>query len=192
MALRPRPVQERFPTGRVVVFDNDDGHRQELVGIVRSLGHKIMDAVRDSRPAEGEGQAWADVDLVLVVAGDRDAGWLDQAKSVQGQQAAPPVVVLGPDAASTWRQRALDAGAFLCASRQAPADELRAIFAAAIRYRSLEKEINMLRIECERICMGLLTCYGEAASTLKDTNEEVEVLRQNLSEIRNQIIRAFV
>jgi hypothetical protein len=38
----------------------------------------------------------------------------------------------------------------------------------------------------------LLKSYGEAAATLKDTAEEVEALQQNLSDIRNQIIRAFV
>ena len=143
-------------------------------------------------PANGGPEAWVDIDAVLILAEDRGTHWVSQTKTIQRQPAAPPVVVLGPGSRSKWRHQALEAGAFLCVSQGAPPEELRSILAAAIRYRSIEKEINMLRIECERICMGLLTCYGEAASTLKDTNEEVEVLRRSLSDIRNQIIRAFV
>lgn len=192
MPFRARPTQGPFPTGRIVVLGGEAEHLHPLTETIRTLGHQVTDTAPESEPKADAAKAWVDVDMVLVVAEDRDSRWLGQAKTVHRQPAAPPIVVLGPKSGSTWRHQALEAGAFLCASWDTPADELRLILAAAIRYRSLEKEINMLRIECERICMGLLTSYGEAASTLKDTSEEVEVLRQNLSEIRNQIIRAFV
>jgi AmiR/NasT family two-component response regulator len=190
MAFDATAVQAQFPVGRIVVLGREAAHRHELAETIRSLGHQVGDTVHE--PAGLAAEAWIEVDTVLILAEEDDAGWAGHAMTIRRQPAAPPLVVLGPRSGSTWRSRALKAGAFLCACREAPAEELQSILLAAIRHRSLEKEINLLRIECERICLGLLKSYGEAAATLKDTAGEVEALERNLSDIRNQIIRAFV
>lgn len=185
-------AQQQFPVGRIVVLGGEAAQRHELVEAVRGLGHQVSNKTLQAGPADSQAETWVEVDTVLIVAEERDAHWAGQAKAIQRESAAPPVVVLGPVSGATWRRRALKAGAFLCACREAPAEELQSVLSAAIRYRSLEKEINLLRLECERICLGLLKSYGEAATSLKDTTGEIEALQQNLSDIRNQIIRAFV
>jgi len=185
-------AQVQFPVGRIAVLGGEATQRHELVEALRGLGHQISNEAREPGRADAAANAWVDVDTVLILAEERDGHWAGQAKAIHRQPAPPPLVVLGPQSGSAWRHRALKAGAFVCASREAPAEELRSILSAAIRYRSLEKEINLLRIECERICLGLLTSYGEAATSLKDTTEEIEALQRSLSDIRNQIIRAFV
>jgi hypothetical protein len=188
-------AQEQSPVGRVVVL-GESAQSHELVETVRCLGHEVERNCKEpggpDTSAEASADAWLEVDAVLIFAEEPDANWVGRAKTIQRQPAPPPVVVLGPRSGSTWQRRALGAGAFLCASCEAPSEELQSILSAAIRYRLLEKEINLLRIECERICLGLLKSYGEAASNLKDTTEEIETLQRNLSDIRRQIIRAFV
>lgn len=190
MSAEDAAAQE-LPVGRIAVVGGEPSQREELVEALRSLGHEI---VREAVPADADdaGDAWVDVDAVLIVADERDRDWTGLANAIRHHAAPPPLVVLGPQSVSGWRRRALKAGAFLCASHETPPEELQSILAAAVRYRALEKEINLLRIECERICLGLLKSYGEAATTLKDTTEEIEALQRNLSDIRNQIIRAFV
>jgi hypothetical protein len=192
MSFDAAPAQAQFPVGRVVILGGDAGQRQEWAEALRGLGHKVSNRVMEPGTADAAAETWVEVDTVLVLAAERDTHWASQAKIIHRQPAAPPLVVLGPSSGSTWRPRALKAGAFLCASREAPAEDLQSILSAAIRYRSLEKEINLLRIECERICLGLLKSYGDAAANLKDSTEEIEALQQRLRDIRNQIIRAFV
>jgi DNA-binding NarL/FixJ family response regulator len=192
MPLNAAAVQEQPPLGRIAVLGGEAARRQELAEAVRGLGHEVSNRVLELAAASAAGDQWVGIDTILIVADERDTRWAAQAKALHRLPATPPVVVLGPQSGSTWRRRALQAGAFLCASREASAEDLQSILSAAIRYRSLEKEINLLRIECERICLGLLKSYGEAAANLKDTAGEVEVLQRNLSDIRNQIIRAFV
>ena len=185
-------AQEQFPVGRIVVLGGEAAQRHELAEAVRGLGHRVSNKVLGPGSVDAAAEAWVEVDTVLILAEERDAHWAGQAKTIHRQPVPPPLVVLGPADGATWRRRALKAGAFLCACSEASAEELQSTLSAAIRYRLLEKEINLLRIECERICLGLLKSYGEAAASLRDTAEEVEALQQNLSDIRNQIIRAFV
>jgi DNA-binding NarL/FixJ family response regulator len=184
-------AQDQFPVGRVVVLGGEAAQRRELAEAVRALGHEVNKAL-EAGPADAVPDDWVGVDAVLILAEERDAHWASLVKTIDRQPAPPPFVVLGPQSGSSWRRRALKAGAFVCAARDAPTEELQSILSAAMRYRFLEREINLLRIECERICLGLLKSYGEAATSLKDTAEEVEALQRNLSDIRNQIIRAFV
>jgi DNA-binding NarL/FixJ family response regulator len=187
MSSNAAVAEDQFSVGRVVVLGGEAAQRHELVEAVRALGHEVKKAFADAATDD-----WVGVDAVLILAEERDVRWAGLAKTIDGQPAPPPVVVLGPQSGSSWRRRALKAGAFVCASRDSPTEELQSILSAAMRYRSLEREVNLLRIECERICLGLLKSYGEAAASLKDTAEEVEALQKNLSDIRNQIIRAFV
>jgi hypothetical protein len=183
---------QELSAGRIAVVGGESAQRQELAETVRGLGHQVVPKDIQQPAADSTADAWVEIDTVLILAEERDGHWTGLAKAIHRCTAPPPLVVLGPQAGSGWRRRALKAGAFLCASREAPAEELQSILSAAIRYRALEKEINLLRIECERICLGLLKSYGEAATNLKDTSEEIETLQRNLSDIRNQIIRAFV
>jgi DNA-binding NarL/FixJ family response regulator len=174
----------------MVVLAADPVHCDELSALIRGFGHEVA----DHEPVSGNGEVdgWAHIDAVLIVAEERDAHWIGRAKKIQDEAVAPPVVVLGAPAGPTWRRRALECGAFVCVSREAPAEELQSILSAAIRYRALVRDNNLLRVECERICMGLLQSYADVATNLKDTTEEVEILQRNLHDIRNRIIRAFV
>jgi DNA-binding NarL/FixJ family response regulator len=191
MSSNAAVAQHQFSVGRIVVLGGEAAQRHELAKAVRALGHEVKKAL-EAGPADAATDDWVGVDAVLILAEERDARWAGLAKTIDCQPAPPPVVVLGPQSGSSWRRRALKAGAFVCASRDAPTEELQSLLSAAMRYRSLTREVNLLRIECERICLGLLKSYGEAATSLKDTAEEVEALQKNLSDIRNQIIRAFV
>lgn len=189
-------AQQQEPVGRIVALGGDSRRLEELLPVVRSLGHDIAghengSDVSTENDGSPEADAWAEIDVVVILADEHDQRWISEAKKVHRDSAAPPIVVLGPPT-SGWRRQALKAGAFLCGSVDAPDEDLQALLSAAIRYRSVVKENNFLRVECERICMGLLKSYGEAASSLKETTEEVESLQRNLSEIRSRIIRAFV
>jgi DNA-binding NarL/FixJ family response regulator len=174
----------------MVVLAAEPAQRHELTAVIRGFGHDVI----HDEPGSGDAQIdqWAGIDVVLMLVEERDSRWVSRTKKIQRDAAAPPVVVLGSASGPTWRRRALEAGAFVCVSRETPAEELRSIVSAAIRYRALVKDNNLLRVECERICMGLLQSYADVATNLKDTTEEVEVLQRNLHDIRNQIIRAFV
>jgi DNA-binding NarL/FixJ family response regulator len=174
----------------MVVLASELVQRQELIAVIQTLGHDVVHNEPDS--AGGQNGGWANIDVVLILAEERDTLWIGRTKKIQADDAAPPVVVLGSPSGATWRRHALEAGAFVCASREAPAEELQSIVLAAIRYRALVKDNNLLRVECERICMGLLQSYADVALSLKDTTQEVEVLQRHLHDIRNQIIRAFV
>ena len=176
--------------GRIVVLASELTPFQKLIAGVKTFGHDVVHNEPDS--TGGQNREWANIDVVLVLAEERDTRWIGRTKKIQGADAAPPVVVLGPPSGAAWRRQALDAGAFVCASREAPAEELQSIVSAAIRYRALVKDNNLLRVECERICMGLLQSYADVALSLKDTTQEVELLQRHLHDIRNQIIRAFV
>jgi hypothetical protein len=190
MAFDATATQETSPRGRILVLGGEAARQHELTAAVRGLGHHAGNSLHE--PAGVPVEVWSQADTVLVLAEEEDARWAGHAMTIHRDPAAPPLVVLGPQTGQTWRRRALKAGAFLCACQDVSPEELQSILLAAIRYRALQKEINLLRVECERICLGLLKSYGEAAATLKDTAEEVEALQQNLSDIRNQIIRAFV
>jgi DNA-binding NarL/FixJ family response regulator len=186
--LSAAPQIDQLP-GRIVVLASELSQLQEVIAGIKTLGHHVVHSEPDSTGGEN---MWANIDVVLIVAEERDTRWIGRTKNIQADDAAPPVVVLGSPSGATWRRQALEAGAFLCASRETPAEELQSIVSAAIRYRALVKENNLLRVECERICMGLLQSYADVALSLKDTTQEVELLQRHLHDIRNQIIRAFV
>jgi DNA-binding NarL/FixJ family response regulator len=187
--LSAAPQIDPFP-GRIVVLATELTQLQELIAAIKTFGHDVVHDEPDS--TGGQTREWANIDVVLMLAEERDSRWIGRTKKIQADDAAPPVVVLGSPSGATWRRQALEAGAFVCASREAPAEELQSIVWAAIRYRALVKDNNLLRVECERICMGLLQSYADVALSLKDTTQEVELLQQHLLDIRNQIIRAFV
>lgn len=174
----------------MVVLASEPAQHQELSKVIQTFGH--VEVHNEPVSAGGEDAGWADIDVVLILAEEHDTRWIGRAKKIQADDTAPPVVVLGSPSGATWRRQALEAGAFVCASREAPAEELQSIVSAAIRYRAMVKDNNLLRVECERICMGLLQSYADVATSLKDTTQEVEVLQRHLHDIRNQIIRAFV
>lgn len=190
MQLPASRNDEPFPAGRMVVLAAEPAHCEELTALIRGFGHDVIH--HEPGSGNGESHAWAEIDAVLIVAEERDSHWVGHTKKIQDEAAAPPVVVLGSPTGPTWRRRALEAGAFVCVSREAPHEELQSIVWAAIRYRALVKDNNLLRVECERICMGLLQSYADVATNLKDTTEEVETLQRNLHDIRDRIIRAFV
>jgi hypothetical protein len=178
--------------GRILVAGGPTSQSRELAEVVRRFGHHVSVEVKGWTGTDHEPPILADLDAVLILAEERDASWAGRLRKIQREAVAPPLVVLGPADGPSWRQRALQSGAFLCASLEAPPEDLQSLLWATIRYRSLEKEINLLRVECERICLGLLKSYGHTAASLKDSTEEVEALQANLQDIRNQIIRAFV
>jgi hypothetical protein len=184
--------KEQSASGQILVLGGTPSQRAQLAEEATRSGHQVH-TEQAAPAATGNGSwTWADLDAVLIVAEERDQGWAELIQQIRPESASPPLVVLGPASGTAWRGRALKAGAFLCASLEAPAEELESILSAVTRYRSLEKEINLLRVECERICLGLLKSYGHAAANLKNTTEEVEALQRSLRDIRNQIIRAFV
>jgi DNA-binding NarL/FixJ family response regulator len=190
MPLPAARKDEPFPPGRTLVLAAEPTHREQLTAVVRGFGHDVIHDAPDF--GSGETDGWAEIDAVLIIAEERDSHWTRRAQRIHNHSAAPPIVVLGAPSGPTWRGRALQAGAFVCVSREAPAEELQSIVSAAIRYRALVKDNTLLRVECERICMGLLQSYADVATNLKDTTEEVEALQRKLHEIRNRIIRAFV
>jgi len=191
--LPPGPVEilmpgDAQPKSKVLLLATDAIEQQRLGSFIRSLEYQVAET---GIPANG---ALPDVeqqpDVVVIAAGDQApaAGlvqWL-----TQGEQPVP-VILLGAGDRLHWRQEAIAAGAFACASLDSHPEEHAGLLAAASRYRSVQMENRMLRNECERICSELVKAFGEAADKLRMTSDQVEHVKRTLEQIQSQIIKVF-
>lgn len=106
----------------------------------------------------------------------------------------PQAVILcyGPAENDGWRAQAHAKGAFACLSESTPLEDQVELLGAAIRYQSLMTDLEKIRQESNRICQTLLESFGNANESLVVARNEAEQIRDDLENVRERILRAFI
>lgn len=134
---------------------------------------------------------WKPADLIVVAIGSLDAMPADQIRQISADESAPPIVVYGPYPAAAWREKALNAGAFLCFSSKTPIEDQHTMLAAAICYGAVLAENNLLRAEGETVSQGLLKAYGDAMEKVRHASDEAWGIQSTLAEVQQRILKVL-
>jgi hypothetical protein len=127
------------------------------------------------------------ITLVVLNSGDEFG-----ANLVEKLAESATVLVFGPSAGSGWREAALEAGVFGCLSDATPLEDRNGLILAACRHHAARAEYKTLRKHHDRLCLELVTSFGEAMDKLSNVKDEVRSESSALEEIRLRILRALV
>lgn len=165
----------------------------EVLSVIEQKGLQVVSAA--GLPAEAP--SWLQVEnswgrtsgVSLLVLDDADA--LPE-NLIEKLAETSAVVVFGPGGGSSWREAALQAGAFGCLSGATPPADRNGLILAAVRYQAARAECASLREHHDRLCLELVTSFGEAMDRLSSVRNEVRTESSALEEIRLRILRALV
>jgi DNA-binding NarL/FixJ family response regulator len=135
--------------------------------------------------------AWRPADLIVIAIGGPEALPVEQIGQIAEDQTAPPVVVYGPYPAAAWREKALNAGAFLCFSSKTPIEDQHTLLAAAICYGAVLSENYLLRAESENVSQGLLRAYGDAMERVRHASDEAWGIQSTLENVQQRILKVL-
>jgi hypothetical protein len=102
------------------------------------------------------------------------------------------VLVFGPADEPKWRLEALAAGGFACMSSATPPEDRRGLLLAAIQHQSALREIQNVRGEAERICLGLVESFASAMERLDHAKGEARRILDVLEELRLRIVQTLM
>ena len=134
---------------------------------------------------------WKPADLIVLAIGSPDALPADVITQVARHDSAPPIVVYGPYPAAAWREKALQAGAFLCFSSKTPIEDQHTMLAAAICYGAVQAENHLLRAEGETVSQGLLKAYGDAMERVRHASDEAWGIQSTLEDVQQRILKVL-
>lgn len=135
--------------------------------------------------------SWRPADLFVMAIHSAEGLPAEQISLIAEDETAPPVVVYGPYPAASWREKALDAGAFLCFSSKTPVEDQHSMLAAAICYGAVQAENRLLRTESDKISAGLLRAYGEAVEKVRRASDEAWGIQSTLTDVQQRILKVL-
>jgi DNA-binding NtrC family response regulator len=172
---------------RLVCSDAD--LESEWYALLRAMGYAVL---RDAVPQRSDAaKDTTPIDLILLLSPTDEAATVDLiTQTTQGEQ-TPPVVVFGKPSGVKWPKRAIQAGAFGYLPMDAKLEQQAGLLAAAVRFREMQKQVQLLVNESERLCGELVGSYGQTSEKLAGTMEEVQKAKQALQDVQAKIIKAF-
>lgn len=167
----------------VLISPETDRSRQRI-SVLKAMPEQWSSPPADAVESELSGIVLTDI--------EQDAGSVPVvAKNDDG---IPQAVILcyGPAQDDGWRADAHARGAFACLCESTPLADQIELLGVAIRYQSLMTDLENIRQESNRICQTLLESFGNANESLVVARNEAEQIRDDLENVRERILRAFI
>jgi hypothetical protein len=167
----------------VLISPETDRSHQEIA---------LLKAMPDQWSSPPPDAAENDLSGIVLTDVEQDTGYVPVvAKNDDG---IPQAVILcyGPAQDNGWRAEAHAKGAFTCLSESTPLVEQVELLGVAIRYQTLMTDLEKIRQESNRICQTLLESFGNANESLVVARNEAEQIRDDLENVHERILRAFI
>ena len=129
---------------------------------------------------------------ILLIDHEQDSTALPRVRAGVEEEEEAVILCYGPAGDEAWRDKLLAEGALACFSSATPLADQICLLRVAARHRALLSDLDHIRDESNRICQTLLESFGGANESLVKARGEAEQIREDLENVRERILRAFI